>query len=126
ERAAPLATGASPGARQRLSGPGEAALGRGPGRSTGAEDRPAGAGDRFFEGVLAAHRRAAEAAGLKWTTAVYDQIQTQRDGDQGLRVERMCELAGVNRAGLYRFRPEPSGPDPDMTLRDAIQRIALE
>ncbi len=38
----------------------------------------------------------------------------------------MCELAGVNRAGLYRFRPEPSGPDPDMTLRDAIQRIALE
>src|SRR5437868_14313340 len=51
-------------------------------RPTGAQDRPAGVGDRFFEGVLAAHRRAAEAAGLKWTTAVYEQIQTQRNGDQ--------------------------------------------
>jgi putative transposase len=38
----------------------------------------------------------------------------------------MCELAGVSRAGLYRFRPGPPGPDPDMALRDAIQRIALE
>ena len=38
----------------------------------------------------------------------------------------MCELAGVSRAGLYRYRPEPPGPDPDMALRDMIQRIALE
>jgi putative transposase len=38
----------------------------------------------------------------------------------------MCELAGVSRAGLYRYRPGPPGPDPDMSLRDAIQRIALE
>jgi putative transposase len=38
----------------------------------------------------------------------------------------MCELAGVSRAGLYRSRPGPPGPDPDMALRDAIQRIALE
>src|SRR5207237_107768 len=57
---------------------------------------------------------------------VYDQIQTQRDGDQRLRVERICELAGVSRAGLYRYRPGPPGPGPDMALRDAIQRIALE
>jgi putative transposase len=38
----------------------------------------------------------------------------------------MCELAGVSRAGLYRYRPGPPGPDPDMALRDMIQRIALE
>ena len=38
----------------------------------------------------------------------------------------MCELAGVSRAGLYRFRPGPSEPDPEMALRDAMQRIALE
>jgi len=38
----------------------------------------------------------------------------------------MCALAGVSRAGLYRYRPGPPGPDPDMELRDAIQRIALE
>jgi len=38
----------------------------------------------------------------------------------------MCRLARVSRAGLYRFRPGRPGPDPDMPLRDAIQRIALE
>ena len=38
----------------------------------------------------------------------------------------MCRLARVSRVGLYRFRPGPQGPDPDMPLRDAIQRIALE
>src|SRR5205809_607158 len=54
--------------RQCVSGPREAALGRGAGGSTGAQDRPAGAGDRFFAGVLAAHRRAAEAAGIEWKT----------------------------------------------------------
>jgi len=38
----------------------------------------------------------------------------------------MCELAKVSRAGFYRFAPRPAGPDPDMELRDALQRIALE
>jgi len=38
----------------------------------------------------------------------------------------MCTLARVSRAGHYRFRPESPGPDPDMALRDATQRIALE
>jgi transposase InsO family protein len=39
---------------------------------------------------------------------------------------RMCELAEVGRAGLYRFDPARARPDPDLDLRDAIQRIALE
>jgi putative transposase len=39
---------------------------------------------------------------------------------------RMCELGQVSRAGLYRFEPESKQPDPDLNLRDAIQRIALE
>lgn len=40
--------------------------------------------------------------------------------------ERLCQLAGVSRAGLYRSRSSvpPSGRDLD--LRDEIQRIALE
>ncbi len=43
-----------------------------------------------------------------------------------MTLERMCELAGVSRAGLYRCRPGSPGPEPDVELRDAIQRIALE
>ena len=38
----------------------------------------------------------------------------------------MCALAKVSRAGFYRYHPGVPGPDPDMALRDAIQRIALE
>ena len=39
----------------------------------------------------------------------------------------MCALAGVSRAGFYRFPPRWPGPDyPDMELRDTIQRIAVE
>jgi transposase InsO family protein len=38
----------------------------------------------------------------------------------------MCELAKVSRAGFYRCVPLPAGPDPDMELRDVLQRIALE
>ncbi len=38
----------------------------------------------------------------------------------------MCGLAGVSRAGFYRFPPGPPEADRDMALRDALQRIALE
>jgi transposase InsO family protein len=38
----------------------------------------------------------------------------------------MCALAGVSRAGFYRFPPDPPKLDPDLELRDALQRIALE
>jgi putative transposase len=39
----------------------------------------------------------------------------------------MVDLAQVSRASFYRFDNETeSGPDPDMDLRDGIQRIALE
>jgi len=47
--------------------------------------------------------------------------------DRGLTVERMVKLAGVGRASYYRFDENAeAGSDPDIDLRDAIQRIALE
>jgi putative transposase len=46
---------------------------------------------------------------------------------RGLTVGRMVKLAGVSRASYYRFDENAEAkPDPDMDLRDAIQRIALE
>jgi putative transposase len=46
---------------------------------------------------------------------------------RGLTVERMMQLGRVSRASFYRFdeNGHPSH-DPDMDLRDAIQRIALQ
>ena len=41
-------------------------------------------------------------------------------------VERLCGLAGVSRAGFYRHRSAAPESDPNMDLRDEIQRIAVE
>jgi putative transposase len=39
---------------------------------------------------------------------------------------RMCELGQISRARLYRWASEAEPEDPDLDLRDQIQRIALE
>jgi putative transposase len=81
----------------------------------------------IFEGVLAAHRGAADAAGTEWKSAVYRKVQEEMKADRGLTIARMVELGGVSRASFYRY-DEDAAPPPDraMDLRDAIQRIALE
>ena len=38
----------------------------------------------------------------------------------------MVKLGRVSRSGFYRFDDAEPGPDPDMDLRDAIQKIAVE
>ncbi len=48
--------------------------------------------------------------------------------DRGLTIARMVELGRVSRSGFYRFDEDDgrAKPDPDMDLRDTIQRIALQ
>jgi putative transposase len=41
-------------------------------------------------------------------------------------VNRLCEIAGVSRAGYYRFRLGPPSQEADMDLHSEIQKIALE
>ncbi len=43
-----------------------------------------------------------------------------------LSIERMCQLAGVSRAGFYRSLRERMPSEEDMEVRSAIQRVALE
>ena len=43
-----------------------------------------------------------------------------------MTVLRMCKLGQIGRASLYRWAPEAEHEDPDLDLRDEIQRIALE
>jgi len=73
-----------------------------------AQDRPANAGDRLFEGMLAAHRRAADSAGIEWKSAVYRKVREEMNGSGGLTIQRMLELGRVSRCSLYRYDPEPS------------------
>ena len=44
----------------------------------------------------------------------------------GLRIERMCQLAQVSRAGFYRSLQDHQPMDEEMAVRSAIQEIALE
>ena len=41
-------------------------------------------------------------------------------------ISELCRLAEVSRAGFYRWKAQAPSADPDMELRDEIQRIALE
>jgi putative transposase len=43
-----------------------------------------------------------------------------------LSIERMCQLAGVGRAGFYRSLQENIPAEEDMEVRSAIQQIAVE
>src|ERR1035441_198167 len=85
------------------AGRGTAAGSRGiVGRGGGTEDRSAGFGDRFFEGVLAAHRGTADAAGIDWKSAVYRKVAEEATVGRRLSIERMVELGRVSRSGFYR------------------------
>ena len=43
-----------------------------------------------------------------------------------MTIQRMCQLTKLPRATFYRLPPHKQGPDPDLELRDTMQRIALE
>jgi putative transposase len=44
----------------------------------------------------------------------------------GLSIERMCQLAGVSRAGFYRSLQERAPVEEEMEVRSVIQQIAVE
>src|SRR5580693_6439008 len=54
---------------------------------------PAGLGNRFFEGVLAAHRGTADVAGTDWESAVFRKVKEEVRAGSGLTIERMVKLA---------------------------------
>ena len=89
--------------RQRVSGQRQTALVGRQGGGIGTKDRSAGPGDRFFKGVLAAHRGTADAAGVDWQSAVFRKVEEEVNAATGLSVKRMVELAQVSRASFYRF-----------------------
>jgi transposase-like protein len=75
--------------REFRTGPGNAFPGNG--KQRWAEGRiaelerkigPQGPGDRFFEGVLAAHRATADTAGVDWKSAVYRKVKEEVKADR--------------------------------------------
>src|SRR5690349_25096856 len=77
--------------------------------------------------MLAACRRAAEAAGVGYARLVYPYLEKEMKLANPMALRKLCRLAQVSRAGFYRWRKPATGiADADLAVRDAIQRIALE
>jgi putative transposase len=76
--------------------------------------------------MLAACRGAAEAAGIDYPQLVYPYLEKQMSLAIPITTSELCRLAEVSRAGFYRWKAQAPSADPDMELRDEIQRIALE
>src|SRR3954454_13649046 len=76
--------------------------------------------------MLATCRGAAEAASIEYPQLAYPYIEKEITLATPVPLLRLCELATVSRAGFYRWRSAEPGADPDLDLRDEIQRIAVE
>ena len=53
-------------------------------------------------------------------------MQSETSLQGSLSVERMCQLGQVSRAGFYRYFQTRAPIEESMTVRSAIQEIALE
>ena len=108
-----------------FAGTGKSA-GRGePDRRTGTEGGPAGPGDRFFAGMLAACRGAAEAASVDYPRLVYPYIEKEMKLATPIPHATSCASwpRSAGRASTAGRHGSRRG-DADMDLRDEIQRIA--
>jgi transposase InsO family protein len=76
--------------------------------------------------MLAACRGTAETAGINFAPLVYPYLEKEMSLATPIPLERLCQLALVSRSGFYRWQNASPEGDPDMDLRDEIQRIALE
>jgi len=79
----------------------------------------------IFEGVLAETRRAADAAGTDWKTAIYRHMQSQA---KRAMKRQCCERAiwDMWPGGFFRCDSKAETPEDDLDLQGDIQKIAME
>src|SRR6476660_7446616 len=78
----------------------------------------------FFRGALQKVEARRQQSGISGEKASTTKFEMPLQG--GLSIERMCQLAQVSRAGLYRYLECRVSAEEDMAVRSAIQEIALE
>src|SRR5260370_10148814 len=83
-------------------------------------------GAGFFQRCLAKSRGATPEERHQWREGIYDEIQEVMPLQGSLSIERMCQLAGVSRAGFYRSLQERAPVAEYMAVRSVIQQIAVE
>ena len=80
----------------------------------------------FFEGALQKVEARRQKSGIQWREGVYDEIQEVMRLQGSVSIERMCQLAGVSRAGFYRSLQGRAPVEEDMEVSSVIQQIAVE
>ena len=80
----------------------------------------------FFKGALQKVEARRQKSDISWREGIYDEIQEVMPMQGSLSIERMCQLAGVSRAGFYRSLQERAPVEEDMEVRSVIQQIAVE
>jgi transposase-like protein len=78
----------------------------------------------FFTSALQKVEARRQQSGISGEKASTTKFEMPLQG--GLSIERMCQLAQVSRAGFYRYLDYRAPEEEDMTVRFAIQEIALE
>ena len=75
----------------------------------------------FFKGALQKVEARRQSNTQAWRDGIYDQVRELMSMQGNLSIERMCQLAGVSRAGFYRSLQEREPVEEDMEVRSAIQ-----
>jgi hypothetical protein len=83
------------------------------------------AGSKFFQKCLAKTEGATPSERRQWRASIYEQIGEVMRLQGETSVERLCQLAGVSRAGYYRALVEKEPEQEEMRVRASIQEIAL-
>src|SRR5579864_1228186 len=84
------------------------------------------AGGGFFQKCLAKSRGSTPEQQQTWRDGIYAQIRELMSMQGKLSIERMCQLAGVSRAGFYRSLQAQEPSEEDMEVRSMIQKIFTE
>ena len=79
----------------------------------------------FFKGALQKVEARRQKSDI-WREGIYDQIREVMSMQGSLSIERMCQLAGVSRAGFYRSLQERAPVEEDMEVRARFSRSAVE
>ena len=86
-------------------------------RRARAQDRGAAGRPRFFSASLAACEGKTAGGRRVWRAAVYEVIRAMTVSQGSQTIDRLCRLAGVSRAGYYRFWQQSAPRAHDTALR---------
>ena len=76
----------------------------------------------FLKKSLTAFQGASPASRRQWRGCLFEEIREGTQQDQA-KVNALCQMTGVSRAGYYRWLTMGPGIPADMELRDGLHQV---